>query len=248
MKKIILVCLLSFSIPFYSQESKALFGIIRDSLELINNAHILNLNSRRGTLSGADGSFKIFVKIGDTIAISSIQHQEKKYKIKDDSFSFQGLELYLISKIYQLEEIKIKRHDLAGILGIDINAIPKAVVPEINAVTLGLPNAGGPLMSQVDREIYTASDGALMLISNILSGNLKVLKKKKKIQQEEKEVALIYSKMRYYLTKTFNIKKEDEYRFLYYCRTDTLFSKRILQEEFTLIEFLQKKAIEFNQL
>jgi hypothetical protein len=156
--------------------------------------------------------------------------------------------LYLISKIYQLEEIKIKRHDLAGILGIDINAIPKAVVPEINAVTLGLPNAGGPLMSQVDREIYTASDGALMLISNILSGNLKVLKKKKKIQQEEKEVALIYSKMRYYLTKTFNIKKEDEYRFLYYCRTDTLFSKRILQEEFTLIEFLQKKAIEFNQL
>jgi hypothetical protein len=247
MKKTTFIFFLFSSFIFYAQERKALFGTIKDSIAVINNAHIINLNSSQGTISAADGSFKIFAKVGDTLTISSIQHQEKRYNIQDDSFSFQGLQLYLISKIYQLEEIEIKRHDLAGILGIDINAIPKTTIPDRNAVSLGLPNAGRKLLNQIDREIYTASDGTLMLISNILTGNLKMLKKKKKIQEEEKEIEFVHNKMKYFLTKTFNIKKEDEYRFLYFCKADVLFNQQILTDEFTLIEFLQKKAIEFNQ-
>jgi hypothetical protein len=248
MKKILLILLFCFANVFYAQEQKALFGIIRDSLDVINSAHIINLNSKQGTITAEDGTFKIFVKIGDTIAISSIQHQKKKYKITANSFSFQGLQLYLLPRIYQLKEVNLKRHDLAGSLGIDVNAVPITNIPDINAVTLGLPNAGRKLLSKVEREIFAASDGPLMLISSLLTGKLRMLKKKKKIQKEEKDVQLIYENIKYFLMKDLNIKKEDGYRFLYFCRTDSLFNNQVLKDELTLIKFLQKKAIEFNQL
>ena len=82
MKKLQVIVLFYFTPTIQAQEKKVLFGIIRDSLHDISNVHILNLNSKGGTISAADGTFKIFAKVGDTLVISAIQYQEKKYLIK----------------------------------------------------------------------------------------------------------------------------------------------------------------------
>jgi hypothetical protein len=71
-KKILFVVLLSVTLVAKSQERRVLYGCIRDSIAVINSAHILNLNSQQGTISLADGTFKIFANPGDIIAISAI--------------------------------------------------------------------------------------------------------------------------------------------------------------------------------
>jgi hypothetical protein len=74
LKKILFVVLFSLALVAKSQERRFLYGCIRDSIAVINSAHILNLNSLQGTISLSDGTFKIFANPGDTIAISSIQY------------------------------------------------------------------------------------------------------------------------------------------------------------------------------
>ena len=180
MKKSLPLILFFFTVLLYSQEQRALFGTVMDSLKVIPNVHIVNLNSKQGTISSDDGSFKIFAKVGDTLALSSIQYQKRKYNVRNNSFSFQGLDLYLISKVYVLKEIEVKRHDLSGSLGIDISTVPIPILPTMNAEALALPNAGRKKMKLRDREIYTAINSqsgiSVDYLLNVLSGRLKKLR------------------------------------------------------------------------
>jgi hypothetical protein len=251
-KKTVFIVLLFITLAANSQERRALFGIIKDTVAPIENAHIVNLNTKHGTITASNGRFKIFAKVGDTLEITSIQYQEKKYLIRRSSFSFEGFVLYLKPKIYELEEIKLKKHKLTGSLGVDLNVVPTSYAPTINAVTLGLPNAGSKLMKKVDREIYTATTSAsgisLDLILNVLSGRLKMLKFKKIIVEEDEAVLLMFKKFQYVFEQSFNIKKENAYRFLYFSIADSLYNEKLLNNEFTLIQFLQNKATDFRTL
>lgn len=251
LKKILFVVLFSVTLIVKSQERRALFGCIRDSIDVINNAHILNLNSKQGTISLANGTFKIFAKPGDPIAISSIQYQEKKYFVRKSSFGFQDLVLYLSPKRYLLEEIKLKRHHLKGSLSVDVHAVPNLNAPTISAVSLALPNAGSKLMKKVDREIYTATTSAsgisLDLILNTLSGRLKKLKFKKSIVNEDENINLVFEKYKYLFEQSFNIKKEDAFKFLHFSFSGSLYNEKLLENELALIHFLQKKSNDFHQ-
>jgi hypothetical protein len=251
-KKTVFIASLFITLAAKSQERSALFGVIKDTVAPIENVHIVNLNTKYGTITANNGRFKIFATVGDTLEISAIQYQEKKHLIRSSSFSFEGLVLYLTPKIYELEEIKLKKHKLTGSLGADLNVVPKSNVPTINAVTLGLPNAGSKVMKKVDREIYTATSSAsgvsLDLILNVLSGRLKMLKFKKIIVEEDEDVLLMFKKFQYVFEQNFNIKKENVYRFLYFSLADSLYNEKLLADEFALIQFLQNKSIDFHAL
>ena len=252
MKKTLSLILFFFTVLLYSQEQRALFGTVMDSLKVIPNVHIVNLNSKQGTISSDDGSFKIFAKVGDTLALSSIQYQKRKYNVRNNSFSFQGLDLYLISKVYVLKEIEVKRHDLSGSLGIDISTVPIPILPTMNAEALALPNAGRKKMKLRDREIYTAISSQSIIsvdyLLNVLSGRLKKLRKKKKLLDEGDDVDGMFETFKYALDQYFNIKKEVQFTFLNFCRKDPLFNKKLMNDELALIAFLQIKSKEFNAL
>ena len=251
LKKILFIVLFSATLVAKSQENRPLFGCIRDSIAVISNAHIVNLNSQQGTISLTDGTFKIFANPGDTIAISALQYQEKKYFVRKTSFGFQNLVLYLNPKIYQLEEIRLKRHHLKGSLGVDVQKVPNLNTPTISAVSLALPNAGSKLMKKIDREIYTATTSAsgisLDLILNTLSGRLKKLKFKKSIVDEDENVNFVFEKYKYLFEQSFNIKKEDGFKFLYFSFSDSLYNEKLLENEFAFIHFLQKKSDAFHK-
>jgi hypothetical protein len=72
LKKTLIIVFFSATLVAKYQENRTLFKCIRDSITVISNAHILNLNSQQGTISLADGTFKIFANPGDIIAISAI--------------------------------------------------------------------------------------------------------------------------------------------------------------------------------
>ena len=252
MKSLLFIILLLTTSVGISQERKALFGIVRDSIGIIADVHLVNGTSKQGTISSEMGAFKIFAKIGDTITFSSVQHIEKKYLVNAHSFNFEGLTIYLLKKVYELDEINLEKKIVFGRLEIDLNSVPKSNRPIINATTLGLPNAGLPLMKKVDREIYTATTSAsgvsVDLILNVLSGRLKKLKKKKKIVEEDEDVARMYGKFKHLLYQNFNIKEENTYVFLYFCSADSLYRRDLLNNEFTFIKFMQRKSTEFKEL
>ena len=53
-------------------------GRIISDAPSIENIHILNINSNKGTISNINGNFSIPVKENDTLVISGIQFYKKK--------------------------------------------------------------------------------------------------------------------------------------------------------------------------
>ncbi len=110
---------------FFSQEkNKIISGKVLDSLGIVKNANIINLNTNQGTFSNDDGLFRIFVSEGDTLKLSSVQHISKKISITKTIIESKKIDIYLKSNIYILDEIELKRHNLSGSLGIDTKTVP----------------------------------------------------------------------------------------------------------------------------
>ena len=250
MKKLTFLLLL-ITFNTYSQKTKPIYGIVIDSLGVVNDANIFNKNSNIGTNSTQKGDFKIYCKLGDTLVFSSVQHQTKEYIVNEGSFVSFNFKIYLNLKMYELDEFELKKHNLLGVLALDISQI-KEVENEISAVSLGLPNAGIPKLKPIDRKIYTASTSngpiPLDLIINTINGKIKRLKNQKKILEDNADVEELYSEFKFNLGADFKIAKEDEYRFLYYCRSDSSFITARSKTKFEFINFLKLKAKQFNQL
>lgn len=250
MKKFFLLFFI-ISLNTFSQKTKPIYGTLIDSINPVLDANILNKSSKIGTNLNTKGEFKIYAKIGDTLVFSSIQHQTKEFIVSERSFVSFNFKINLKLKTYELDEFELKKHNLLGVLALDVSQV-KNEENEINAVTLGLPNAGIPKLKPIDRKIYTASTSnglvPLDLILNTLNGTIKKLKNQKKIIEDNKDVEALYSEYKFNLGTDFKIAKEDEYRFLYFCRSDATFTAQRSKNKFEFINFLKVKANEFNQL
>lgn len=123
-------------------KNQSISGIILDSLSVVKNANIVNLHTKQGTFSDDNGAFTILLSAGDTLSISSIQHISKKIVPTKKEIELKKMNIYLKSTIYVLEEFELKKHNLTGLLSADLSKVPKTNKTDINAFTLGLPNAG----------------------------------------------------------------------------------------------------------
>jgi len=124
-KKLLLFFILFSTINVFAQKKNIIIsGKITDSLSTVRNAHIINLKNRQGTFSSDDGTFRIFVSIGDSLQISSIQHITKKILIDEKIIKDKTIDIKLVANTYVLDEFDLKRHDLMGRLGIDVKDVP----------------------------------------------------------------------------------------------------------------------------
>lgn len=126
LKKILLFfILIIISFSNYSQKRRALInGKITDSLSTVKNANIINVKTNQGTFSSDNGEFRMFVKEGDSLRISSVQHFTKFVIIKKQNIAEKIINLKLQYKTIILDTFELKRHDLSGRLGIDTKAVP----------------------------------------------------------------------------------------------------------------------------
>ncbi|MFY9243180.1 MAG: hypothetical protein WAO74_09145 [Polaribacter sp.] len=114
-------CLFSFS----QERNKLISGAVIDSIGVVKNANIINLNTKQGTFSNDDGLFRIFVSEGDSLSFSSVQHLPKKIFISKKIIENKEIKVLLKSNIYELNEFDLKRHNLQGRLGIDVKDVKR---------------------------------------------------------------------------------------------------------------------------
>jgi len=103
------------------------------------SAHIINLNSVRGTITNNDGQFEIPAVVNDTIFISYIGFQSIKLKITNDLLKGNELEIAIHEKVIKIEEVVVKSHKLIGVLVVDAKNVPKDIYSRIHIN--GLPQA-----------------------------------------------------------------------------------------------------------
>ena len=230
------------------QEAIQLTGkITNDSIDH-EYLHVLNLTLQKGTITNEKGVFRIPVREQDTLYISAVQFKPKEVVITSEIIAKNFLELELETNVTELEDVNISDIDLSGRLGDDMN-IPKVEKP-FNPADAGLPVYTGPIITQEERKLYTAthSGGGIIPVNaviNAISGRTKMLKNQVRISNMEIRVQKarnLVSDSTYIYQLNIPAKYIDD--FAHYIYQDNTENLQIASEEnpLSLIELLMEQA------
>lgn len=120
----VFIIFLLFSFNFQGQTVWLKGTVKNTSLKGIKNAHILNLTTKKGTVSNENGLFNIKVKKGDWLQISNVQYKSAKQRVTNTNIKEKTVQVYLFEITNQLEEVKIKKK-MKGFLSLDRKTQPK---------------------------------------------------------------------------------------------------------------------------
>jgi len=119
--------LIFFGTNSFSQEKCELIsGKIISSNKTVSDVHIINLNTKMGTVSNDKGEFELMISLNDTLLFSSIEYERKKIRMTGNFINYKKIVVDLIPSLNELEEIFIE--GLTGSLSYDINKVPKDTI------------------------------------------------------------------------------------------------------------------------
>ncbi len=128
MNQLNLIIALFFIASIHAQDNRILIKgmVLCDSIP-VENVHILNKNSKKGTISNEKGGFKIYVKENDILLFSDIQFYRVEKQISIQQLKSKTIIVDLLPKTNTLAEVELKVHDLSGDLNTDSK---KFIIPE----------------------------------------------------------------------------------------------------------------------
>ncbi|SNR14470.1 hypothetical protein [Tenacibaculum jejuense] len=114
----------------FSQEKNIRGVILNSSYQGIQNSHILNLKTQKGSVSNSRGEFTILAKIGDSIKISNIQFKTKLIFVDKEIYDNTLFKVFLDSEFIELDEVKIQKK-MSGFLELDVRKTPEDSIGKI---------------------------------------------------------------------------------------------------------------------
>lgn len=235
--------LLLYSIA-YSQQKIILQGrIVTDSVKN-SRINILNITRNTGTTNSDLGEFKIEVQENDTLLFSSVQYEKVQIKISKKHITEKFLKVVLTEKVIDLNEVVVRKIDLTGDLSQDIARI------ETRNYYEGIPTSKIPRLTLIGRHLFTARDGDIDPLLNMISGRMQMLEKANENEQltfdVQEGIDAVESSV---FIQELQIPQEEIINFVYYCATNRFYKKLIENDNYLdLIELFKEMAPAFLKL
>lgn len=221
MEKLYIIFIFFTSIICAQENRLIILGKATNKSLPIENVHIINKTTNKGSLSNSLGDFQIYVKVNDTLIFSNIQFNTKIVIINNNIIKNKHIEVSMTLKTNVLDEVLVEQH-------------------KNMAKSLGLPNAGKKPLNKLERNLNAYSQEPLAIvilatllgqqggiddIYNIISGNRKRDRKLKSLIDQDK---LKENNQKYILKirehfqddffiSTLKISKENINAFINYC-------------------------------
>lgn len=228
----------------HSQQKIILEGrIITDSLEN-SQINILNLTSNTGTTNSDLGEFTIEVKENDTLLFSSVHYEKVTIIISEEIITQKFLKVVLREKVIDLNEVIVRKMDLTGNLSKDIEKI------KTYNYYKGIPTSKKPRLTSLGRKLYTARDGDIDPLLNMISGRMQMLEKAIENEQLTFDVQEGIDAIEYSVfIRELQIPEEEIINFVYYCATSPSYKKLIENNNYLeLLELFKEKAPVFREI
>ena len=273
MKQLTPVLLLLFALSISAQKrSDVLLGKIKfDSLS-IENIHIVNKNTKKGTISNKNGEFNIVVNLNDTLIFSGIQFYLLEIEINQKIINKKYLEIELLQKINTLSEVELKAHNLIGNLSIDSKKFMDSI-NEANPLAVNYENFDFSIPSKfvakqldpdrlpdvTDPMIPVGGDllGLASMVLKPLTKEIKKIgKKKRDIKNEEREyqknLKTVLENIRIefgdvFFIKTLHIPLVRIDAFINYCEPYGIVDLFLKNQRIELIDLLIRESNNFSE-
>ncbi len=270
----LLGCLLVLMVSnagFGQEEIVKLKGTVRSFNNDVSNVLVVNLNTKKATITGAEGLFSLEVKLRDTIQFSAIQYITKVIIMTDTILHRNTLLVNLVEKVIKLDEVTVMPYDLTGKIDLDVSRL--GIKQVVTSSSLGLPNANVEMMTQSERLLFEADRGeftsggvhldTLFLFPivgvhlninlhktlNFISGRTKTLKdavsREENVKMENKIISM-FSKTT--ISEAFGIPQNNIDGFLNFCLAQKDFSKLSeAKNSIQIWKYLKDKSNEYKE-
>ncbi len=244
---------------FSQEKAKYINGRVKSLNNDVSNILIINLNSKKSTITDTLGLFTIEVKLRDSIRFTAVQYLTKEIIVTDTVFNQNSVTVNLVENVINLDETTVTPYNLTGKIDLDIDRLN--IKPVVTSSSLGLPNADVEVMAQSERLLLEADRGkyvyyyglAIVInthkIMNKASGRTKSFEDMVARDENmaiEKEIIAKFSKKT--LSENFDIPETNIDGFLTYCLSQTDFSELSNAGNTAEIwEYLKAKSIEFKE-
>jgi hypothetical protein len=268
-KQLALLLFVVFSYQVHAQVVRhPIIGrVVNDSVS-VESIHILNKNTKKGTISNQYGIFKIPVKENDTLIFEGIQFKKKALVITKHLLKNKSFDVTLIQNINELQTVEIKNTNLEGDLRVDAKNVKKPinmiasgaldfshidfnVVDDIDAIDRSkAPNPFKGTSAQVQK-----GANLMFILTPILNGLSKIGQKKrrlKKAQKEREKIALtVPDKIRKELGDAFfveqlKIPRDQIDAFILYCQPKGLVDLYMVGKKLEMIQVLVDETERFK--
>lgn len=236
--------ILSVSIVFqfaHSQTEKPWKGKVTSEGFPVRNAEIVNLRSKKTTITNENGEFSILAKAKDTLMFIAKNYQYKKKILEKDNEEKTNLLISLVRKPEELEEVIVLSKKSFTKIKFDKNIASQLTIEKaaINKKPIGIH----------DGTIENGRD--LIEIGAMIIDFFKKEKEDKKesvSKGEFKELARTNLNDNFFIN-TLKLKPEEIELFLDFCDVDTK-SKTVLENSnpLKLLDFILNKSEEFKKL
>jgi len=243
----VLLCLFLFSKSIRSQEQRKLIkGEVTLNRLPIYDVHIINLNTKTGTVSNTSGVFKMSVKLGDHLLLSHLNSKELNIVVTQEHLKSLTLRVALKEQVTILEAFTLERP--RGIFEEDKDILTYAG-PTVSAQTLKLPHSNTKV--NIADPVFKIQSGAVVGLDNLVSmldGSKKRAEALSKLSKEDTQLR----KIRKYFTDDFfitnlQIQQSNINLFLNFCVQKNIVQMFQKKDNLSLTKILLKASNLFPQ-
>ena len=254
--RLFLIFLLFYSINLLGQsENTSLDGRVLNFKKPITDAHIYNLNTLEGTSTQTDGTFRIGVRLNDTLIVSHIKYRTLQVIITAKSLKEDSLIIYLDEVTNQLDTVNLKNHSLTGSLNIDSYKAPK--IRNMDSMytnfkkTASMPSFKNygidfekPPMNNVD-----PTSGAGVTVGMGIGFRFKDLEIRRELKAKTNLPKQIIANFGInYFTQGLKIPEEKIHHFLTYCDYRDIFKLYQKNNIMKVLTILQEESIQYLKI
>ncbi|MEO8933100.1 MAG: carboxypeptidase-like regulatory domain-containing protein [Xanthomarina sp.] len=217
----------------------------------VEGVTIFNNSSKNGTVADFQGNFSLEVALNDVLEISALQYETNTVIVNQDVLNSNQIRLFLVDKVNTLSEVLLLPSQLSGNLLLDIENAKVAKNMAMNFGDLSQMEFPVDEFTKVDNEILIKNQLTNGLNFAAILGLNKLVNRPLKKRSWPKEKVSLEDVLTERYTSSFYIQNykipcQRVNAFIRYVVSNGL-TEVLLKEdqEFMLLECLQKKSLEF---
>lgn len=161
---------------------------------VIENVHVVNLNSVKGTLTNENGNFMIKAAVNDTIYFSYLGFKSIRVRVTNDWMKFGEIKIKMTELSIALEEVVVKPVELTGYIEVDAKLIPIYDDQRYRIAGIGGGYEGGQNQPGAVTKVLSAIFNPADFLYNIFGKRPKQMKKLRKMKDDDEIRNLLQSK------------------------------------------------------
>lgn len=196
MKYLLIPLFLLVSFLSHGQDSTVVSGKVLNAANdrPIENAHVVNLNQVKGTVTNEEGEFEIRAAVNDTLYFSYLGFKSLQVRVTNDWLKYGDVKVKMTELGIALEEVVVSPIQLTGYLEIDAKNIPiyenyRYSISGLNSGYEGGDRSPGAI-NRVIGAIFNPADA----LYNIFGKRPKEMKKLREMKDDDAIRNLLQSK------------------------------------------------------